>query len=304
MSSLNPLNFEALNDLQDRVNGNVAAAPLTPEQSAAALQDKHHTIIYPELERAYIDPEYNIAHKFTLHSFIPAKGAVPDKDGVYGLLKIRGVFTTDAEANHRADYVVANIDSYNRIFTCKMGHPIPLMSAEALRNSKHPIHRINVNTKVKDEVSENIRNKLQDEQKRISEIKARERELVEDAQRKDDVPEDRYTVLRTKRAQHAITVLKNIRLVADMIKLVHKYNAEIHEMELKDDTLEKAYMQKYISACEQSGIDQSTQDSKDMVSALKDVPADLYEYDILFKGATILADVKGESVNQTLDALS
>lgn len=298
MSSLNPLNLEVMNDLRDRVNGNTSVTSLTPEQSKLAMADKHSVLDYPEVERAYIDPEYDVAQRYTLHTFIPAKGATPDQDGVYGILKIRGAFSNVEEANSRADKIVSDIDSYNRIFTCRMGFPIPLMSADGLKKSNHPTHKINVNTKVTEEFGENIRNKIQDEQRRVREIKDRERELIEDVKRTEDPPEERYTVLRTKRAQHSITVMKNIKLVATMIELVYKYNDEIREMELKDDTLEPTYMKRYLDACEKSGIDQSTQDAKDMVNALKEVPDDFYEYDITFHNESIIK--RPTNVDQTL----
>ena len=59
--------------------------PLTTEETINALKDLSISMpSYPSLDRLYADPPVS-GQKFALFSFVPAKGATPDANGVYGM---------------------------------------------------------------------------------------------------------------------------------------------------------------------------------------------------------------------------
>ena len=67
--------------------------PLTDEQTDEALKELNVDNFiekYPRVERFYCDPSI-LDQKYSLVSFIPAKGASPDEDGIYGMIKTRGI---------------------------------------------------------------------------------------------------------------------------------------------------------------------------------------------------------------------
>lgn len=277
----NPLNIKEIDDLRSRISEQKLETSLTKQELKEAIHDKVEQQLYRELERAYVDPVYN-NQLYNLMTFIPAKGATPDSDGVYGLVKFRGACSSLDEANTRAEWIVENIDSYNRVFINIAGSPVPLLSDDARKRSNHPIKRINVKNKVHEEYKENLKKKAMDEKRRIDEIKNRERELLEDVSKTEEDPEDRYTMLRVKRAQICITFLKNVKLLASMIENVKKHTEEIKTMDEQYPDFDKKYVSKYLEACEKVGIEESNQDTREMIEAMKEVPDDLWDYK-LFK---------------------
>lgn len=232
---------------------------------------------YPKVNRAYCDATFN-NQLYSLHSFIPASGAKPDKDGVYGLLKIRGTFPSEDEANDRAVDIVQNIDSYNRIFTCRVGVPVPLVSADF--ESNHKINRINVNDKVADVYKDNIRNKVVDEQARIKELKEREKLLLEDAKLEKDPEIDDYTTLRVKRAQVAMVFIDSIDKLLEMRKVVLDSDKKIKAYDESNPEFKEEYLIKYDQARKSVGLDSSTADSQKLIEFIQQIPEIFYHYDI------------------------
>ena len=107
---------------------------------------------YPKLERMYADPK-QMGQMFSLVSFIPSIQAKPDKDGIYGMIKVRGTFATEDEANSRAEFLIKNVDSYHKIYTVFTGRPFP-----ATESSKfsHATTEIDIRNKIKNIVSEDV----------------------------------------------------------------------------------------------------------------------------------------------------
>ena len=88
-----------------------------PELDAALLTQNNTSFVdkFPRVERQFADPPIPL-QMFSLVSFVPARGATPDKDGVFGFMKARGNYATTQEANERAEYLLRNVDSYHQIF--------------------------------------------------------------------------------------------------------------------------------------------------------------------------------------------
>ena len=135
---------------------------------------------YPKLERMYADPLL-INQKISLVSFIPSKTAKPDKDGIYGMIKVRGTFATEDEANARAEYLIKNVDSYHKIYHTFTGRPFP---ATCSSKFSHATTEIDIRNKIRNIVSDDVKKQKDDENKVINEIKDREKLLLEESQTK------------------------------------------------------------------------------------------------------------------------
>ena len=105
------------NDRGDGVyKSDMRSPPLTEDQvdsAMKALNDTSFVDKFPKIERQYADPAIPL-QVYSLVSFVPSKGATPDKDGVFGFAKCRGNYASQPEANERAEYIIRNVDSYQK----------------------------------------------------------------------------------------------------------------------------------------------------------------------------------------------
>ena len=84
---------------------------LTHEQTkdaVAELVDKGIVRNYPATERTFADPSIP-GQKLCLVSFVPSVDAKPDKDGIYGMIKVRGNYETEEEADDRAELLIRRL---------------------------------------------------------------------------------------------------------------------------------------------------------------------------------------------------
>jgi hypothetical protein len=96
---------------------------LTEEQVKLALNELNNTSFterFPEVERRFADPPIDL-QKIGLISFVPAKGAKPNDQGVYGFAKLRGNYANTEEASEQAERLIRNVDSYHQIYHTFVG---------------------------------------------------------------------------------------------------------------------------------------------------------------------------------------
>ena len=99
------------------------------DQEVQILKDKLNIDIRDyQTETYFCDPSI-FNQQIGLVSFVPSKGATPDKDGFYGMMKIRGNYVNEEEANIKAEDLIRNVDSYHEIFHCKVGKPFPITNS-------------------------------------------------------------------------------------------------------------------------------------------------------------------------------
>lgn len=279
-SSINPLQLTDLEAYWERCRLDARTPSLTVEQLQEAVIKHTQALDFPEIERSYIDPPIS-GQVLSNFMFIPAKDAKPNEEGVYGIIKIRGSFPSREEAFAHADDIVQNVDSMNDTLTVRTGMPVPLLAPEVRKGLKHPRVKIQPNQVVRAETKEAIRQKLLDEKRRIEEIKAREKELLEDVKREEEPEDDRYTTLRTSRAQQAMVFLKNIKLCVQMRENIDRCTREIEALDVKDPSLQDTFLDKYDLARKNAGIDSATQDARDFTDAIKQVPEEVFAYKLL-----------------------
>ncbi len=227
---------------------------LTEEEVASAMQELNNmsfTSKFPRVDKFYADPALS-NQVYCLHSFVPAKGATPDKDGIYGMIKCRGTFQTEREANDRSEYIIRNVDSMHSIYHSYVGRPFPLsFRKDYVSETKE----IDIKKKVVESVSEDIRKKQEEERKTIEEIKEKEKRLLEDTSENHvEEPLDRYTTLQVKRAQLTWTYVESMKKIENMKNILLKTKKEIEEMDAESDSYRKEYYDRYMFARKEAGL--------------------------------------------------
>ena len=237
--------------------------PLTGTEAENAVKDLIVSPIanYPQLERMYADPK-QIGQTFSLVSFIPSSKASPDKDGIYGMIKIRGTFATEDEANARAEFLIKNVDSYHKIYHVFTGRPFP-----ATESSKfsHATTEIDIRNKIRNIVSENVQKQRGEENIVIDEIKDREQKLLEESKRnKNEEPEDPldvYTTQKVKFAQLVWTYNETQKKLAEYRKIIIETRDIVNETDIKHPDFKEKFMEKYTKAREDAGLTDDNDDS-------------------------------------------
>lgn len=228
---------------------------LTDEEVVSALQENLNTAHaqkkFPRIEKFFSDPIYLNQH-YCLHSFVPAKGATPDKDGVFGMMKCRGTFQNLDEANKRAEWLIRNVDSYHHLTTGYVGRPFPVCSDD----SKFAEDVENIDVKVSEVVSENIREKKRQEKQEIKEIKSQEEKLLEEASPEfEPDPLDYYITLRVKKANLEWTYYKTLEKMEEMKKNILDTREKIKEEDEKHPDFIDQFFERYQEARRRSGLD-------------------------------------------------
>lgn len=209
-----------------------------------------NSLIELAYERKYADPAI-IGQKYSLHSFIPAKGAKPDEDGIYGMIKIRGTFATIEETNQKAEDLIRNHDSYHKIYHGFVGKPMPLTVKS---NWSQKVEEIDIQKQTSKIIREDIKEKRSEEKKKVAQIREREKNLRDSVEQEATDPYERYTMLRVKRAQIIWGYLEHRKKIVELEEVFTKTLAEIKEMDEEDDDYSKKYIDRYMDARNQAGI--------------------------------------------------
>jgi hypothetical protein len=204
---------------------------------------------YPRNEKYFADPIYH-NQVYTLHSFVPAKGAKPNSKGVYGMVKFRGSFPTLEEANERAEWIIRNADSYHSIYTGYCGRPFPLAFNP---NYVSETNEVDIKQQVVETVSHDLKSRREKEKRELEEIKEREKKLLAESQGPED-PYETYTTLRVKKAQLTWTYKETMAKMEQMKESIIKAREEIEKMDKEDVNYSKEYMDRYMKAREESGL--------------------------------------------------
>lgn len=250
--------INSLTSISDRGDGvyksQVGAPPLTDKEAEAAMAQLVDTSLidkFPKVERQFADPPIHL-QTFGLVSFVPSKGATPDKDGVFGFMKIRGNYASQTEASERCEYLIRNVDSYHGIFQAYVGRPFPV-TIDPKYSAK--VDQIDIRKKATETISEDVKNKRDQEKKDIEEVKEREKRLLEEG-KEDYVPDpyERYTVLNVKKAQLVWGYHKTVKELEKMKEIIIKTRAQIKEMDEQNPNFSQEYFERYLKARRDAGI--------------------------------------------------
>ena len=248
-------------DRENRWKPDQFAEPLSIEETKEAISELNNatfTSKFSKVDRTYADPAVPMQN-IGLFSFMPAKGATPNANGIFGFAKIRGSFSSEMEANQRAEYIIRNVDSYNQIFHTYVGRPFPITL-----DSKYSAdtQEIDIKKEMAKSVSENIKGKKEDEYNTIQEIKRKEEELIADTKKETEDPYDEYITQRVKCAQLSFTYLEHQKKMAEIKNIVIKTRDRIKEMDVEYPEFKDSYYQKYMDARQKAGIKEVEKDTQ------------------------------------------
>lgn len=249
-------------DLNNKWYPETNKEPLTKEELSEAMNELNVNSFvnkFPKVDRTYADPPI-FNQSIGLISFVPAKDAVPNKDGVYGFVKMRGNYSSELEAQQRAEYLIRNVDSYHQIFHGYVGRPLPLSN-----DSKYSaeVSEIDIRKQIADNISSSIKQKKMDEQQQINEIKEREEKLISESKQEEVDPYDNYITLKVKKAQLSWTYLEHIKKMKEVKNIIIKTRNDIEELDKLYPDYSKTYYDKYMKARSDAGIKDSEDSSKE-----------------------------------------
>jgi hypothetical protein len=231
----------------------LGAPQLTDDETVAAMNElnvKDFVNKFPRIEKFYADPKYeNQVH--CLVSFFPSKGAKPDEDGVYGMLKVRGTFATQDEADLKAEYLIRNVDSFHSIYHTYVGRPFQLAATK-----KYIVEtkEVDIKKKIVETTSDEVRKRREEENKTMEEIKEREKELLKDVAQTEIDPYDRYVELMVKKAQLTWTYNETQKKMNDMKNNIIKARAELSSLREKDEDYHAKFYSRYMDARKTAGL--------------------------------------------------
>lgn len=244
-----------------------AAPPLTPTETAAAVDalytaqkmDGETAMAFRKLERRLVDPPLD-SQQYALFTFVPAPDAKPDKDNVYGMIKLRGNFRTLDEADERAEFLIRESDSMHSILTGYVGAPMPLLSTstekDIHRNYGAALKEVKLSDKTKEAVSSSVVAKRQDEKVAMKEMQQREQELKDDVAKQ---PEDRdsiekYIETRVKRSQLIVTLEDGKKRLREIASLIRRAQETLDTMDAEFPEFSGQYTQMYNKARDMAGV--------------------------------------------------
>jgi len=190
---------------------------------------------------------------FSVFYFIPSKGATPDQDGCFGVMKNRGNFPTAREAEEHAEAIIETIDSFNENMIGYVGRDFPITC-----DPKYCLttKEVDVRNKLDSITKNNIREIRANDKKEMEEITEKRRELLEDTSETkekaiDDL--DFYITLRVKRANIRILQEECTARLKDCAKKLKSATSEINRMDEQYPEYIKEYESKYKTALDAIG---------------------------------------------------
>lgn len=250
---------------RDRVNKWKPAhsePPLNAEQTESAIKELNNTSFtdkFPRVDRTYADPIIPMQY-IGLISFVPAKGATPNENGVYGFAKLRGNYSNEIEANERAVHLIKNVDSHHQIYHTYVGRPFPITISS---DYSATTDEIDIRKEMTKDISTNIRKNKDNEEKEIREIKEREEKLIEESKKEEVDPYEEYITLRVKKAQLTWTYLEHMKKITEIKEIIIKTRVQVSEYDEKFPEYKDSYYEKYMKARRESGLKESKQESEE-----------------------------------------
>jgi len=225
---------ECISNLDKPVPGRKELSDPALEDAKKELFSKRISKFQREM-KSRIDPPIN-GQYFGLVSFIPSKGAIPDSDGCFGVMKFRGAFSNPSEAETWGEHLLREHDTTAEIDVVHIGKHFPICANNA--EYCNTTREIDIRKKIDDTVKADIRAKKQEEQKQIDDVTKRQQKLLDKSleEEKDTTYNDidYYTQLRVKKAQ-------NLSLIDDASERIKEAEAAIANTQVEIDKLDAEY---------------------------------------------------------------
>lgn len=232
----------------------MGAPPLSENEVGHAMEALNNTDFirkFPSIERKFADSPVPLQH-LGLISFIPAKGATPNEDGVFGMAKLRGNYATPIEMSERAETIIREGDSYHTIFHAYVGRPFPITAKSSWSAETD---EVDIRKSMTSTISADIKQKKKDEQREVEQLKDREKILREDVE-KDDDPYETYITLKVKHAQLAWTYLEHHKKMTEIKTIIEKTRKEVNDLDTEFPSYKDEYFEKYKAARRDAGFNE------------------------------------------------
>ena len=235
---------------------NFNQSPLSDSQvktAAKELVNKEHLEQYPVQERAFADP--SIADQdYCLVSFVPSVTATPDKDGIYGMVKVRGTYNSLEKCDKRAEFLIREVDSLHKIYIAGVGKPFPITNVSTFSKD---INRV----KIQDMLTEELKHEKTKQEKELEEMRKREKEIIEkntqpEEERGKVDPEETYIINRVKKAQLTWTYINTLKKLKDMKANILNAREEIQKLDEANPEFKESYLERYNAALKKVNLSQ------------------------------------------------
>jgi hypothetical protein len=231
---------------------------LTDAQLAEAKKvlwnNKFIGLKFPRERKFRIDPAIP-SQTIGIISFVPSNGALPDKNGCFGVIKLRGNFGSEKEAQAYGEFLMRNHDSYAEYDLVRVGQEFPVM----IDNSIYTETTVEVNLKAQvDEISHTmIKKKQQEERKEREDVEERHRRLVNkntEEDREENIDDiEYYTTLRTRKAGLLHGIAEKKQQIKEAEEALIKVSEEVVKFDSTHPEYRDEYIVRYKKALEQIG---------------------------------------------------
>ena len=229
--------------------------PLNDSQVESAKEDlvnSQHLDIYPNQERAFADPSIT-DQDYCLVSFVPSVTATPDKDGIYGMVKVRGTYNSLEKCDKRAEFLIRNVDSVHKIYIAGVGKPFPITNVSTFSKDINKI-------KIQDMLSDELKHEQTKQERELEEMKKREQEILAqnntpNKEREVD-PEEHYITNRVKKAQLTWTYINTMKKLLDMKSNILHAREEIVKLDEANPEFKESYLERYNAALKKVNLSQ------------------------------------------------
>jgi len=258
-------------DYENKWRPEQGASQLNESEVEEAMKELNNTSFvekFPRVDRTYQDPVIPMQN-IGLVSFVPAKGATPNDNGVFGFAKLRGNYATPTEADERAEFIIRNVDSYHHIYHTYVGRPFPITMSSKYSAETNEIDIRRETTKA---VSSSVKEKRDKEQETVQQMKEREETMLAESKkaREDDGvqdidvdPYDQYVTLCVKKAQLSWTFLEHLKKLEEVRDIIVKTRDELKDLDEKHPTFKDSYFDKYMNARKEAGLDENIRETQD-----------------------------------------
>jgi hypothetical protein len=208
----------------------------------------------PKLIKTRIDPP--IANQSCcVFYFVPSSKAIPDKDGCYGVVKIRGCFSSEEHATDYSVQLVKTIDAYHENIIGYTGQDFPLTSNSRAFDNKDM--EVDIRKKIDDVSNEDLKKQRREERQEMEDMTKRQEKLLQDVKDEKTISTDDldyYITLHVKKASLKSVQQECEQKQKECCALVRKVNCELTSLDDTHPEFRKQCLDKYKESLRATGV--------------------------------------------------
>ena len=243
MSTLSSPNDVKEEDIQPFLDS-MHQPPLSDEQAKEAVKDLNDTEFiskYNKNDRLYTDPGIG-NQDVCLVSFIPSKDAKPDIHGIYGMMKVRGSYGNDQDAQDRAEFLLKNVDSTHKIYHAFVGKPFPLTEGRFMASERA---QVDVNKTIERIAAHDTQRIATKEKTEMQEIEERRKQLEKEIEDPTLEPLDDFITQKVSRSNCLWMYVRCMKKVEELRHKYAEFNDRITKLDNEHPEFKDEYKQKY-----------------------------------------------------------